>query len=122
MDTHDGRGTTTLDPRQRIRDENTHRTHVDTAVLLRLVMSGQTQSVDDETDVNSADLQGFVRSELGAASAGIDGVSQRFVQCLYSRRVLKIGECGKGIVLCPGSVDSQSCSPRQDEGQERREG
>ena len=28
---------------QRIRDENTHRTRVDTAVLQRLVMSGQTQ-------------------------------------------------------------------------------
>ena len=35
--------TTTLDPRQCSRDENTHRTHVDTAVLSRLVMSGQTQ-------------------------------------------------------------------------------
>ena len=29
-------------------------------------------SVDDETDVNSADLQGFARSELEALSAGID--------------------------------------------------
>ena len=31
-----------------------------------------TDSVDDETDVNSADLQGFVRSKLEALSAGID--------------------------------------------------
>ena len=31
-----------------------------------------TDSVDDETDVNSADLQGFARSELEALSAGID--------------------------------------------------
>ena len=31
-----------------------------------------TDSVDDETDVTSADLQGFVRSELEALSAGID--------------------------------------------------
>ena len=31
-----------------------------------------TDSVDDETGVNSADLQGFVRSELEALSAGID--------------------------------------------------
>ena len=31
-----------------------------------------TDSVDDETDVNSADLQVFVRSELEALSAGID--------------------------------------------------
>ena len=31
-----------------------------------------TESVDDETDVNSADLQGFVRSELEAPPAGID--------------------------------------------------
>ena len=31
-----------------------------------------TDSVDDETDVNFADLQGFVRSELEALSAGID--------------------------------------------------
>ena len=31
-----------------------------------------TESVDDETDVNSADLQGFVRSELEALSTGIE--------------------------------------------------
>ena len=31
-----------------------------------------TDSVDDETDVNSADLQGFARSELEALSAGVD--------------------------------------------------
>ena len=31
-----------------------------------------TDSVDEETDVDSADLQGFVRSELEALSAGID--------------------------------------------------
>ena len=31
-----------------------------------------TDSVDDGTDVNSADFQGFVRSELGALSAGTD--------------------------------------------------
>ena len=31
-----------------------------------------TESFDDETDVNNADLQGFVRSELEALSTGID--------------------------------------------------
>ena len=44
MGTHDGQGTITLDPGQRVRDENKHLTHVDTAVLLRLVMSGQRQT------------------------------------------------------------------------------
>ena len=34
-----------------------------------------TESVDDETDVNSAHLQGFVRSELEALSSGIDDFS-----------------------------------------------
>ena len=43
MDIHNGRGTITLDPRQRIKDENKHHTHVDTAVLLRLDKGGQTQ-------------------------------------------------------------------------------
>ena len=31
-----------------------------------------TDSVDDENNVNPADLQGFVRSDLEALSAGID--------------------------------------------------
>ena len=31
-----------------------------------------TDSFDEDVDVNSADLQGFVRSELEALSAGID--------------------------------------------------
>ena len=37
-----------------------------------------TDSVDDETDVNSADLQGFVRSELEALSAGIEDFPSDF--------------------------------------------
>ena len=113
---------TTLDHRQRIRDENRHRTHVDTAVLSRLVHEwADTESVDDETDVNSADLQGFVRSELEALSAGINDFFQRSVECFYSR-VLKIRECGDGIVSCPRCVGNYSCSAGQDEGQERRQG
>ena len=63
MDTHGGQGTITLDPRQ-YQGGNKRRTCVATAVLLRLSR--------DETDVNSEDLQGFVRSELEALSAGID--------------------------------------------------
>ena len=78
-----------------------------------------TDSVDDETDVNSADLQGFVRSELEALSAGVDGFPS---ECFYSRVVFKVGECGNGFVLCPGSVGNHPCSQRQDEGQERRQG
>ena len=35
MDTHDGQETISLDLRQRIRDEKTHHTRVDTAVLSR---------------------------------------------------------------------------------------
>ena len=34
-----------------------------------------TESVDEETDVNSGDLRGFVRSELKALSAGMDDCS-----------------------------------------------
>ena len=34
-----------------------------------------TESVDDETDVISADLKGFVQSELEALSAGLDEFS-----------------------------------------------
>ena len=49
MDTHGGQGTITLDPRQRIREEHKRRTRVATAVLSRLVTTGQ----DDESDVNS---------------------------------------------------------------------
>ena len=45
MGTHSGQGTITLDPRQRLRNENKRRTHVATAVPLRLVTSGQTQTV-----------------------------------------------------------------------------
>ena len=41
MKTQDGRETTTLDPRRRIRVENTRRTHADTTVLSRLAMSGR---------------------------------------------------------------------------------
>ena len=44
MDTQDGQGTITLDPRQRIREENKSRTHVANAVPSRLVTSGQTQT------------------------------------------------------------------------------
>ena len=65
MDTHDGQGTITLDPRQRGRDENKHLTHVDTAVLLRLVMSGHMQRA--LMGVNSADLQGFCAKCTGGA-------------------------------------------------------
>ena len=43
VDGQSRRPRTTLDPRQRIRDENTHRTHVDTAVLSLLDTSGQTR-------------------------------------------------------------------------------
>ena len=47
--------------------------------------------------------------------------SQRSLECSYSRRVLKVGECGNGIVFCPGSVGNHTCSPRQDEKQKRRQ-
>ena len=42
---NNGQGTITLDRRQRIREENKRHTHVATAVLSRLVTSGQTQIV-----------------------------------------------------------------------------
>ena len=45
MDTRGGQGTITLDPRQRLREENKRRSRVATAVLSRLVTSGQTQVV-----------------------------------------------------------------------------
>ena len=45
--------------------------------------------------MNSADLQGFVRSELEALSAGIDDFPSD-LECFHSRGVLKVGECGNG--------------------------
>ena len=41
MDTHGGQGKITLDPRQRIREENKRRTRVATAVLSRLSRVGR---------------------------------------------------------------------------------
>ena len=63
-----------------------------------------TDSVDDETDVNSADLQGFVRSELEALSAGIDDFPSDLSSVFTQEAVLKIGECGNGFVLCPEAL------------------
>ena len=80
-----------------------------------------TDSVDDESVVNSADLQGFVRSELEALSAGIDDFPSDLSSVFHSRGVFKVGECGNGFV-CPGSVGDNLCSPRQHERQERRQG
>ena len=81
-----------------------------------------TDSVDDETDVNSGDLQGFVRSELEALSAGIEDFPSDLSSVFTSRGVLlKVGECGNGFVFCPRSVGDNPCSPRQDERQ-RSEG
>ena len=113
--TLDGRGTTTLDPRQRIRDENTHRTLVNVEVLSRLVMIGQTQkALTTNSNVLREVIWRCLQLELT--------IFQRYVECFYSRRVLKIGECGDGVVSCPRGVGNYSCSPRQDEGQERRQG
>ena len=122
MDTHGGQGTITLDPRHRIRDENKCRTRVATAVLSRLVTKwADTDSVDDETDVNSADLQGIVRSKLEALSAGIDDFPSDLSSVFTQEESSKVGECGNEFVLCPGNVGNHPCSPRQDEGQERRQ-
>ena len=68
MGTHGGQGTITLDPRQRLRNENKRpypRRYRST--LAPGHEWADTDSVDDETDVNSADLQGCVRSEQDGA-------------------------------------------------------
>ena len=122
MDTHDGSRNDHTGPHQRIREENkTSYPRRHRSALATGHEWADTDSVDDETDVNSADLQGFVRSELEALSAA-GRLSQRPLECFYSRGVLKVGECGNGFVFCPGSVGDHPCSPSQDERQERRQG
>ena len=89
MDTHGGQGTSTLDARQRIREENKRRTHVAYRSTLAIGHEwADTDSVDDETDVNSGDLQGFVRSELEALSAGIEDFPSDLSSVFTSRGVL----------------------------------
>ena len=67
MGNHDGQRPTTLDPRERTRSGKMHHTRVD---------SGQTRkALYEETDVNSEDLQVFVRCELEALAAGIGDLS-----------------------------------------------
>ena len=48
-------------------------------------------------------------------------LSQRPLECFHSRGVLIVGECGNGTVLCPGHVGNHTSSPRQDEGQKRKQ-
>ena len=81
-----------------------------------------TDSVDDETDVNSADLQGFVRSELEALSAGIDDFPSDLSSVFTQEESSKLENVAMDFVFCPGSVGDHPCSPRQDERQERRQG
>ena len=102
MGSHDGQGPTTLDPRQRTRVRKKHHTRVDTAVLSQLVMSGQTRKVsDEETDVNSADLQGFVLSELEALSAGIDDLSSDLSSVLTHEESVVLVNTAMNLISCP---------------------
>ena len=69
----DGQGPTTLDLRQRTRGgQNTSHPRRCCTALATAHEWADTESVDEETDVNSADLQGFVRNKLEALSAEID--------------------------------------------------
>ena len=60
-----------------------------------------TDSIDEEAGVNSADLLGgVVRSELEALSAGIDYFPCELSCVLHSRIVCTTGECSDGIISC----------------------
>ena len=119
MDTHDGQETITLDPRQRIRKES--KTSYPRRYRSALATGHEwvdTDSVDDETDVNSADLQGFVRSELEALSAGIDDFPSDLSSVFTQEESSRLENAAMDLSFCPGSVGDHPCSPRQDERQE----
>ena len=77
-----------------------------------------TDSVDDETDVNSADLQGFVRSELEALSAGIDDFPSDLSSVFTQEQSSKL----ENVAMDLSSVPEALVTMRADEGQERRQG
>ena len=81
-----------------------------------------TDSADDETDVNSGDLLGFVRSELEALSAGIDDFPSDLSSVFAQEESSKLENATKDLSSVPEALVNHPCSPRQDEGQERRQG
>ena len=69
--------------------------------------------------MNSADLQGFVRSELEALSAGIDDLSSDLSSVFIHEESSKFENAAIDLSVVLGNY---SCSPRQDEEHERRQG
>ena len=81
-----------------------------------------TDSVDDETDVNPADLQGFLRSELEALSAGIDDFPSDVSSVFTQEESAKLENAAMILSSVPEAFGDRPCSPRQDDRQERRQG
>ena len=78
-----------------------------------------TESVDEETGVNSADFQGFVRSELEALSAVIDDFPAICRLSLPTKTLRNWSmQRWDHQLCCPSSIDDSSCRQRQNEGQE----
>ena len=75
-----------------------------------------TDSVDGETDVNSADLQGFVRSELEALSAGIDDFPSDLLVTIRGARDKMKGKSegqGEPAVSFPGKGKGRWRKPQR---------
>ena len=68
-----------------------------------------TESVDQEIDVNSADLQGFVRSELEALSAGIDDFSSDLSSVFTHEECTKLENAAMELSAVPDG--DCSCCP-----------
>ena len=98
-----------------------HHTRVDTAVLSRLVMSGQTRKALTQrlTDVNSADLQGFVRSEVEALSAGIDDFSSNLSSVCTHEESSKLENAAMELSVVPGALVTVRDARDKNEGQGR---
>ena len=73
-----------------------------------------TDSVDDETDVNSADLQGFVRSELEALSAGIDDFPSDLSSVFTQEESSRLENAAMDLSSVPEALVTIPCSPRQE--------
>ena len=81
-----------------------------------------TDSVDNETDVNSADLQGFARSELEALSAGIDDFPSDLSSVFTQKESSKLENAAMDLSSVPEALVNIRAARDQDERHERRQG
>ena len=79
-----------------------------------------TDSVDDETDVHSEDLQGIVRSELEALSAAIDDFPGDLSSVSTQEESSKVGECAMNLSSVPETL--VTIRPAQDKMKGKSEG